>query len=52
MVWAGVPLRVMTSAALPVKAAKSTPPSPPGVMDSSPSASIAMAVIVVLPVPA
>ena len=28
MVEAGVPLRVMTSAALPVKAANSTPPTP------------------------
>ena len=52
MVCAGVPLRVMTSAALPVKAPKSTPPGAPGVIGASPSASIACAVVVVLPVPA
>jgi hypothetical protein len=48
MVCASEPLRVMTSAALQVNTAKVTL----GVIGASPSASIACAVVVALPVPA
>ena len=53
IVEAGVPLRVITSAAFPVKAANNTPPPPPdGSMNDRPSSSIACRVMVVFPLPA
>ncbi len=48
----GVLFAAFTGKAALVMTRKGTPPRPPGVMNSRPSASMARAVIVVLPVPA